>query len=151
MRRFYFYYSLDSQSCIRGSLDPEKAKGKIVVCLYAILRENAIDMVEMGKVVKGAGGVGMVVANDERLGDYLTADWHVLPATYITYADGVRLFSYLNSTKYICFLQSLCIYITMLSVSKGGSTGFYFPCQVSIWLLDKAENRARSCTCTCHG
>jgi PA domain len=45
--------------CIPSSLDPSKAKGKVVVCIRG---NNA--RVEKGEVVRQAGGVGMILAND---------------------------------------------------------------------------------------
>lgn len=77
-----------------GSLDPGKAKGKIVVCLRGITAR-----VEKGEAVYQAGGVGMVLANDVDNGNEIIADAHVLPATHINYTDGCILFSYLNSTQ----------------------------------------------------
>nr|CAD1831454.1 unnamed protein product [Ananas comosus var. bracteatus] len=77
-----------------GSLDPEKVKDKIVVCLRGI---NA--RVEKGEAVLEAGGAGMVLANDVTTGNEIIADAHVLPATHITYSDGKVLFSYLQSTQ----------------------------------------------------
>ncbi|KAJ0988189.1 hypothetical protein J5N97_006545 [Dioscorea zingiberensis] len=83
-----------AQLCFLNSLDTEKVKGKIVVCLRGI---NA--RVEKGEAVLLAGGSGMVLANDKSTGDEIIADAHVLPATHISYSDGIQLFSYLNSTK----------------------------------------------------
>lgn len=83
-----------AQLCYLGSLDPEKAKGKIVVCLRGI---NA--RVEKGQAVLQAGGAGMVLADDQTTGNEIIADAHVLPATHISYSDGVEVFSYLKSTK----------------------------------------------------
>jgi hypothetical protein len=77
-----------------GSLDTKKVKGKIVVCLRGT---NA--RVAKGMTVLQAGGVGMVLANDASSGDTLMADAHLLPATHIKYSDGLRLYSYLKSTK----------------------------------------------------
>ena len=89
-----------------GSLDPEKAKGKIVVCLRGI---NA--RVEKGEAVLQAGGAGMVLANDHTTGNEIIADAHVLPATHISYDEGVEVFSYLKSTKYASKLSvCICIY-----------------------------------------
>ncbi|XP_062223789.1 subtilisin-like protease SBT5.3 isoform X2 [Phragmites australis] len=84
----------DAQLCMVGSLDPEKVKGKIVVCLRGI---NA--RVEKGEAVRQAGGVGMVLANDASTGNEIIADAHVLPATHIKYSDGLLLYSYIKSTK----------------------------------------------------
>ncbi|RZS02121.1 hypothetical protein BHM03_00032105 [Ensete ventricosum] len=83
-----------SRLCYVGSLDPSKVKGKIVVCLRGITAR-----VEKGEAVHQAGGIGMVLANDVDNGNEIVADAHVLPATHITYSDGLNLFSYLRSTK----------------------------------------------------
>ncbi|PKA67029.1 Subtilisin-like protease [Apostasia shenzhenica] len=84
----------DAELCKIGSLDPEKAKGKIVMCTRGVS-----DRVEKGEVVKFAGGAGMVLANDASTGYEIIADAHVLPATHITFADGQKLLSFLNSSK----------------------------------------------------
>jgi hypothetical protein len=80
--------------CIEGSLDKAKVKGKIVVCMRG---KNA--RVDKGETVLRAGGVGLVLANDESTGNEMIADAHVLPATHITYSDGVVLLAYMNSTR----------------------------------------------------
>jgi hypothetical protein len=77
-------------------LDKAKVKGKIVVCIRG---KNA--RVEEGEAVRRAGGVGLVLVNDEASGNEMIADAHVLPAAHITYSDGVALLTYLNSTRYI--------------------------------------------------
>ena len=43
--------------------------------------------------------LSMVLANDEASGNEMIADAHVLPATHITYTDGIALLAYLNSTR----------------------------------------------------
>ncbi|KAM0833891.1 hypothetical protein ACQ4PT_063982 [Festuca glaucescens] len=83
-----------AQLCIQGSLDKTKVKGKIVVCMRG---KNA--RVEKGETVHRAGGVGLVLANDEATGNEMIADAHVLPATHITYSDGVALLAYVNSNR----------------------------------------------------
>jgi hypothetical protein len=86
--------------CTRGSLEPDDAKGKIVVCDVESGRDDGSDTVEKGFVVKEAGGVGMVLCNDPR--DWqVTADAHVLPAAHCSANDCVGLFDYLESTKYV--------------------------------------------------
>ena len=55
--------------------------------------------VEKGEAVRRAGGVGLVLANDEASGNEMIADAHVLPATHITCTDGIALLAYLNSTR----------------------------------------------------
>ncbi|XP_068645575.1 subtilisin-like protease SBT5.3 [Aristolochia californica] len=80
--------------CLRETLDEEKAKGKIVVCI-AGLGVN----VESGEVVGLAGGVGMVLV--EGPVQEITAQAHVIPATAISRRDGRVLVGYVrggNST-----------------------------------------------------
>lgn len=81
--------------CVAESLDPVKVKGKIVVCIRG---NNA--RVEKGEVVREAGGVGMVLANDDSTGNEIIADPHVLPATHISYSSGVDLLKHINCTRY---------------------------------------------------
>ncbi|XP_068638638.1 subtilisin-like protease SBT5.3 [Aristolochia californica] len=84
----------DAHLCLLGALDPKKVKGKVVACFRGL---NA--RVEKGLAVKLAGGVAMILANDELDANSLDADAHVLPAAHITYSDGLALYSYINSTK----------------------------------------------------
>ncbi|KAK3133626.1 hypothetical protein QOZ80_6AG0538980 [Eleusine coracana subsp. coracana] len=58
--------------CIEGSLDEGKVKGKIVVCIRG---KNA--RVEKGQEVRRAGGVGLVLVNDEASGNEMIADAHL--------------------------------------------------------------------------
>lgn len=80
--------------CKEGSLDPNKVHGKILVCL-----RGGNGRVEKGKVALLAGASGMILCNDKSSGNEIIADPHFLPATHITYADGLRLYAYLSSTK----------------------------------------------------
>ncbi|CAN6201150.1 unnamed protein product [Urochloa humidicola] len=84
----------DAQACLLGSLDPEKARGKIVVCV-----RGAITRVEKGEAVRRAGGAAMILVNDEVSGNDLHADPHVLPAVHISYADGLTLSDYVRNSK----------------------------------------------------
>ncbi|KAJ1259859.1 hypothetical protein BS78_10G188300 [Paspalum vaginatum] len=84
----------DAQLCLMGSLDPEKVRGKIVVCL-----RGTITRVEKGEAVRHAGAAAMILVNDEVSGNDLQADPHVLPAVHISYADGLTLSAYINNTK----------------------------------------------------
>lgn len=81
--------------CKDRSLDPEKAKGKILVCLRGI---NA--RVDKGQRAALAGAVGMVLANNKDAGNEILADPHVLPVSHINYTSGVAIFKYINSTEY---------------------------------------------------
>ncbi|KAL6332693.1 hypothetical protein AAG906_010033 [Vitis piasezkii] len=86
--------SADSVLCLEGTLDPEKVKGKILVCLRGVT-----DRVEKGLQAAQVGAVGMILCNDEYNGNSLVADPHFLPATHINYTDGLAVLAYINSTK----------------------------------------------------
>jgi subtilisin family serine protease len=84
----------DALLCKNGTLDKKLVEGKIVVCLRGVNPR-----VEKGHQALLAGAVGMILANEESSGDGLLADPHFLPASHITYKDGLQLFAYINSTK----------------------------------------------------
>ncbi|XP_057765175.1 subtilisin-like protease SBT5.4 [Salvia miltiorrhiza] len=84
----------DALLCLDKSLDSGKVAGKIVVCMRG---ENA--RVSKGIEAARAGAAGMVLCNDQTDGNDVTGDAHFLPATHISYADGLVLFAYINSTK----------------------------------------------------
>ncbi|CAN8258157.1 unnamed protein product [Cochlearia groenlandica] len=86
--------AIDAQLCKLGSLDPEKAKGKILVCLRGLNGR-----VEKGRAVALAGGVGMVLENTNVTGNDLTADPHVLPATHLSSKDSLAVSTYITQTK----------------------------------------------------
>ncbi|XP_058213498.1 subtilisin-like protease SBT1.8 [Rhododendron vialii] len=67
-----------SNLCLRGSLEPDVVRGKLVLCDRGI---NA--RVEKGLVVRDAGGVGMILANTAASGEELVADSHLLPAVAV--------------------------------------------------------------------
>ncbi|MCA1845070.1 MAG: S8 family serine peptidase, partial [Actinobacteria bacterium] len=71
--------------CLPGSLDGAAVAGKAVLCQRG---QNA--RVEKGKVVKDAGGVGMVLANTKPDED-VVADLHWLPAVHVSAADGAAI------------------------------------------------------------
>ncbi|PSR98662.1 Subtilisin-like protease [Actinidia chinensis var. chinensis] len=80
--------------CLPGSLSPEKAKGKIVMCL----RGNG-SRVGKGEEVRRAGGIGFILGNSPANGAELTADAHVLPATAVASDSAIKILKYINSTK----------------------------------------------------
>uniref|UniRef100_A0A0A0K313 Subtilisin-like protease SBT5.3 n=2 Tax=Cucumis sativus TaxID=3659 RepID=A0A0A0K313_CUCSA len=85
----------EAQLCKAGTLNPMKAKGKILVCLRG---DNA--RVDKGEQALLAGAAGMILANNELSGNEILADPHVLPASHINFTDGSAVFAYINSTKY---------------------------------------------------
>ncbi|KAI4311838.1 hypothetical protein MLD38_036701 [Melastoma candidum] len=84
----------DAQLCFPETLDPEKAKGKIVACLRGITAR-----VDKGRQAAQAGAAGMILCNDEDSGNEIIADPHLLPAAHITYKDGLTVFNYINNSK----------------------------------------------------
>ena len=81
--------------CKPGALDPAKVKGKIILCL-----RGKTGRVDKGKQALLAGAVAMILANDELSGNEIIADPHVLPASHITYSEGVVVTHYIRTTKY---------------------------------------------------
>lgn len=84
--------------CYYGSLDPEKVKEKIVVCLKG---DNA--KIEKGEEVIRAGGAAMILVNSEYSDDMVTADPQDLPQTNIDSKGGRKLFSYMKHARYMVF------------------------------------------------
>ncbi|WRX28528.1 Peptidase S8/S53 domain - like 10 [Theobroma cacao] len=84
----------DAILCQPGTLDPKKVKGKIIVCVRGV---NA--RTDKSQQALLAGAVGMILANDEKSGNGIMADPHLLPATHISFTDGETVFAYINSTK----------------------------------------------------
>ena len=66
-------------NCYHGSLDPEIAKDKIVVC-------------------SDGGGRGMIVMDD--LGRSVASNYGTFPSSAVTSADGDQILSYIKSTRY---------------------------------------------------
>ncbi|TVU35414.1 hypothetical protein EJB05_17301, partial [Eragrostis curvula] len=81
------------KACLPNSLDPAKVNGKIVVCV------GTIDRAAKGRVVKEAGGVGIVLCNDELFADGVLVDAHIIPAAHCSFSQCARLFSYLRSAS----------------------------------------------------
>ncbi|KAL6990589.1 hypothetical protein U1Q18_008706 [Sarracenia purpurea var. burkii] len=86
--------AMDGLLCYKGTLDPQKVRGKILVCLRGVSPR-----VEKGQVAALAGAAGMILCNDEADGNDIIADPHALPTSHINYTDGLALFAYMNSTK----------------------------------------------------
>ncbi|XP_002509668.2 subtilisin-like protease [Ricinus communis] len=81
--------------CAEDSLESSEVEGKIVLCD----RGGLVGRVEKGQVVKDAGGIGMILVNEESDGYSTLADAHVLPASHVSYSDGMRIKNYINSTS----------------------------------------------------
>uniref|UniRef100_A0A7N2LS69 Uncharacterized protein n=1 Tax=Quercus lobata TaxID=97700 RepID=A0A7N2LS69_QUELO len=68
-----------SRQCLPGSLSPQKAKGKIVLCM-----KGSGTRIGKGIEVKRAGSAGFILGNSPTIGAELVCDAHVLPATACT-------------------------------------------------------------------
>ncbi|KAL3833570.1 hypothetical protein ACJIZ3_008306 [Penstemon smallii] len=84
----------DLRFCRSSSLNMTDVRGKIVVCELG----GFITRIAKGRAVKNAGGVGMILINGEAFGNLTLSEAHVLPATHVTYADGLKIKAYINST-----------------------------------------------------
>ncbi|XP_017700573.2 subtilisin-like protease 4 [Phoenix dactylifera] len=80
--------------CLSGSLNNIDVKGKVVVC-----DGGQISNVDKGVTVKKAGGAAMIVASTRVEGFTIRDDIHVLPASNVGYADGLKIKSYINSAS----------------------------------------------------
>ncbi|XP_022717395.1 subtilisin-like protease SBT1.7 [Durio zibethinus] len=78
--------------CMAGSLIPKKVSGKIVLCDRGVSAR-----VQKGVVVKAAGGVGMILANDDTFGEQIIADAHLLPSAAVGLKSGDAIKKYISS------------------------------------------------------
>ncbi|KAH6832076.1 hypothetical protein C2S53_016338 [Perilla frutescens var. hirtella] len=88
------YPRFSSASCAPASLSSVDVQGKIVVCEV----DRLTGTIEKGKAVRNAGGTAMILINQQRDGDTTDSNSHVLPATHLSYSDGLKIKAYLNST-----------------------------------------------------
>ncbi|XP_060207190.1 subtilisin-like protease [Lycium barbarum] len=80
--------------CTPALLNNMNVTGKIVLCESA----GNTTRVEKGIAVKAAGGAAMILMNQRSQANTTLAEAHVLPVTHITYADGLKIKEYINST-----------------------------------------------------
>ncbi|KZV19458.1 Subtilase family protein [Dorcoceras hygrometricum] len=80
--------------CAPGALDDIDVAGKIVVCDIG----GPVNHLGKARVVRDAGGSGMILVNEKINGYTIFADPFVLPGIDISYAAGERIKSYINST-----------------------------------------------------
>ncbi|KAK6117128.1 hypothetical protein DH2020_049173 [Rehmannia glutinosa] len=90
---------LDGQSTFQPADFPTTlnadVQGKIVLCEIG----GGIGRIAKGEAVRDAGGAAMILINQLPQGYSTDSDSHVLPATHLSYADGLRIKAYLNSTS----------------------------------------------------
>ncbi|CAK9160252.1 unnamed protein product [Ilex paraguariensis] len=81
--------------CATGSLNNTDVKGKVVLCDVG----GPVTIVGKGQTIKDAGGAAMILMNQYYRAYTTFADVHVLPATHVSYADGLKIKAYINSTS----------------------------------------------------
>lgn len=80
--------------CFDDTFNQTDIRGQIVVC-----ETGGISPIEKGEAVKRGGGAAMILINREYRANTTRADAHVLPATHVGYADGLKIKDYINSTE----------------------------------------------------
>ncbi|KAG8377523.1 hypothetical protein BUALT_Bualt08G0041800 [Buddleja alternifolia] len=78
--------------CMKGSLIPDKVKGKIVVC-----NRGQNPRAQKGLEVKDAGGIGMILSNTDMFGQELVADAHFIPTAAVGQIAGDQIKKYIYS------------------------------------------------------
>ncbi|KAI3453627.1 hypothetical protein Pfo_010290 [Paulownia fortunei] len=85
----------NAEFCSLASLRNVDVQGKIVLCGIG----GGIGRIAKGRAVRNAGGAAMILINQQAQGYTTNSDSHVLPATHLSYADGLKIKAYLNSTS----------------------------------------------------
>lgn len=80
--------------CSERSLNKTDIRGKVVVCDLGGL----IPGIKKGMAVKNGGATAMIIVNTAAYGNLTLAEAHVLPTTHVSYADGLKIKTYINST-----------------------------------------------------
>ncbi|KAK4270047.1 hypothetical protein QN277_023133 [Acacia crassicarpa] len=89
-----YFTPYQSSYCVDSSLNATKAKGNVLVCRHE--ESSTESKVAKSKVVKQAGGVGMILIDEL---DLNVAVPFVIPSAIITKKTGEMILSYVNSTR----------------------------------------------------
>lgn len=81
----------DALLCAPGSLDATEAEGKIVICT-----RGSYDRVAKSAEVAAAGGIGMILANNNNT-ESLNADFHAVPTIHVDGTTGAAIKAYAES------------------------------------------------------
>ncbi|KAK4422725.1 Subtilisin-like protease SBT1.7 [Sesamum alatum] len=85
----------NAQFCLPALLRNIDVQGKIVLCEVG----GGTGRIAKGRAVRNAGGAAMILINQQPQGYTTNSESHVLPATHLSYADGLKIKAYLNSTS----------------------------------------------------
>ncbi|MCE3049278.1 hypothetical protein HAX54_044512 [Datura stramonium] len=70
-------------------------RGKIVLCDTS----GVFSRTAKGEAVKNAGAAAMILINEQKRGYTTFSDVHFLPATHVSYFDGLKIINYTKSTS----------------------------------------------------
>ncbi|KAJ3705136.1 hypothetical protein LUZ61_008841 [Rhynchospora tenuis] len=85
----------NASKCVNGTLDSKQVRGKIVLCDLGVNYP-----LEKVMVVSEAGAAGIILATqEENPVTSIDDDLLPLPASHISYTDGVKIKDYIRSTK----------------------------------------------------
>lgn len=90
------FFSTFCSFCLDSSLNKTKTKGKVLVCRRA--ESSTESKLEKSKVVKEAGGVGMILIDEM---DQDVAIPFVIPSAVVGRKRGEQILSYINSTRFV--------------------------------------------------
>ncbi|XP_039120518.1 subtilisin-like protease 4 [Dioscorea cayenensis subsp. rotundata] len=80
--------------CLRNSLNGIDVRDKIVMCDV-----GAKDNIVTGKVVRNAGGAGIILMNFDIVGYTTFSEAHHLPVSHVSYKDALQLKDYIISNS----------------------------------------------------
>ncbi|CAL9186972.1 unnamed protein product, partial [Musa hybrid cultivar] len=83
-----------NRQCLPNSLDGDKVRGKVVLCL----RGSGL-RVAKGLEVKRAGGAAIILGNAVANGNEIPVDAHVLPGTAVSSNDAIAILKYIDATR----------------------------------------------------
>ncbi|KAK7262797.1 hypothetical protein RJT34_30378 [Clitoria ternatea] len=89
-----YFTPYQSSYCLESSLNKTKTKGKVLVCRHA--ERSTESKVQKSKVVKEAGGVGMILVDET---DQDVAIPFVIPSAIVGKKIGEQILSYLKTTR----------------------------------------------------
>ncbi|XP_068647705.1 subtilisin-like serine-protease S [Aristolochia californica] len=89
-----YFTPYQSSYCLESSLNSTKARGKVLVCRHA--ESSSESKLAKSIVVKEAGGVGMVLIDEE---DKDVAIPFVIPSAIVGKETGDRILSFINRTR----------------------------------------------------
>ncbi|XP_021907962.1 subtilisin-like protease SBT3.5 isoform X2 [Carica papaya] len=89
-----YFTPYQSSYCLESSLSKTKTRGKILVCRHA--ESSMQSKVAKSLIVKEAGGIGMILIDDE---DKDVAIPFLIPSAMVGRSTGNEILSYINNTR----------------------------------------------------